>query len=178
MSGRPDDGGSDPTTSDRRRRETDAERYLQYANYLWLLVAGFGAMVALSVSRSDATAAVLVFGAVVVGPLTVYYGLRRRSKFGWTAHMCLSLVALGSFVGILGLIFGWMGRNAVGIGATGRERRHTGDVTDDPQRPAPSVPTDGPSPSYSADDGRGDTEYWGVDDETDDERSAWSTADE
>jgi len=181
MSGRAGERASGPArTGGRPGGETDEEKYLRYASYVWLFQAVLGLLFVLFALSFSLTVALFVL-VLVGGSLAMYYGLRRRSTIAWVAHMGLSVLALGSLVGALGLIFGWLGREAAGIGDTGGEHHPAAGGATDPRRPEPSTPTDRPASGDPGDDGRDteySTEYWGVNDDADDERGdepAWST---
>ncbi len=154
--------------------ETEAERYLRYAGYLWLFQGALlGLGLALFLSFGAVVPAALV-GAVVLGTVLVAYGLLRASRPAWFAHMGLSLLGATSFFGLVGLYLGWKGRAAadvdIDIGDTAAS------VTD--ESPEPSAPTSsGSSPTRAStgdtadaaaaeedQDGDDGIEYWGVDD--------------
>lgn len=168
------------TTRSADAGESDPQRYLRYAGYTWLLYAGlWGLLITVQVGGGIAGASIAT-GVVVGLPLLVYYGLRRGSRAAWFAHMGLSLLSVTSIISIVGLYFGWKGREAAGVYWRVDESA-SGD-----QPPSPSAPTASRSPApesstdagesddttrWGTDDGDGDgdedesIEYWGVDDQ-------------
>lgn len=165
---------------DPAQAESEAERYLRYAGYVWLVQAGLWSLVAVGLFLVGSVETAILFGVVLVaGPVLIYRGLRRGSTLAWFVHMGLSLLAATSIVGLLGLYFGWKGREAA------EADYDTGDEPSgqDEQRPSPSAPTaprspagEGSTDAHESDDTTGrrtddgdddddGIEYWGVDDE-------------